>query len=202
MLKVVSRLHAAARKENVSGADHRSVPKGHSDVEIIIFLQKGIFNDVEDVPLMGVPELVHQLCRYALQLVRQPVLTGNFKAALQRRRHRVPMFRPVLPKERAARILAAACVRYIKYIFQSGPVADGVNEGNSLTALPHIPAHLIVPQLIVRAGRGLRALGKNHELFMVGVLIQPRSGCQKGRPLLVAAGDLLRCVVCHLCVEL
>ena len=110
MLKVVSRLHAAARKENVSGADHRSVSEGHSDVEIIIFLQKGIFNDVEDIPLMGVPELVHQLCRYALQLVRKAVLTGNFKAALQRRRYRVPMFRPVLPKERAARVLAAACV--------------------------------------------------------------------------------------------
>ncbi|MSS36025.1 hypothetical protein [Clostridium porci] len=201
MLEVISRLHAAAGQQCVGGADHGGVPKSHSDVEIIILFQKGIVNDAEDVAPVVVPVFIHKLRRDTLQLIGKTVFTGNIKTAFQRRRHHIPMLRLIFPKVRAARVLAA-CVGYIEYISQLGIISGSVNEGNTLAAAPYIPAHLFVPEVIFRTGRSFRALGENHKLFIVGVLIQPCSGGQKRRPLLVASRDLPRRVVCHLCVEL
>ena len=137
-----------------------------------------------------------------LQLIGKARFPGNPKSPFQSRRHRILMLLPVLPKVRAAGVFSAASIRHIKYISQLGIVTGGVDQSDSPGAAPHIPAHSIIPQVIFRAGRCLRALGKDHQLLVVGVLIQPRSGGQKGRPLLVAAGDLLRRVVRHLRVEL
>ena len=202
MLEVFSRLHAAAGQQCVGGADHGGVPKSHSDVEIIILFQKGIVNDAEDVAPVVVPVFIHKLRRDTLQLIGKTVFTGNIKTAFQRRRYHIPMLRLILPKVRAARVLAAACVGYIEYISQLGIISGSVNESDTLAAAPYIPAHLFVPEVVFRTGRSFRALGENHKLFVVGVLIQPRSGGQKRRPLLVASRDLPRRVVCHLCVEL
>ena len=202
MLKVGLRLHAAAGQENVSGADCRRTPKGCFDVKVIIFFQKGAFNEAENIILVVIPVFVHQLGGHTFQLIGQSLFPGNRKAPLQGRRHSVLMLLPVLPKVRAAGVFSAAGVGHIKYISQLGIVPAGVNQSDSPGAAAHIPAHSIVPQVIFRAGRRLRALGKDHQLFVVGVLIQPRSGGQKGRPLLVAAGDLLRRLVRHLRVEL
>ena len=202
MLKVVLRLHAAAGQENIGGADCRRTPKGCFDVKVIIFFQKGAFNEAENIILVIIPVFVHQLGGYTLQLIGKSLFAGNRIAPLQGRRHSVLMLLPVLPKVRAAGVFSAAGVGHFEYISQPGIIAGGVDQSNATGAAPHIPAHSIVPQVIFRAGRCLRALGKDHQLLVVGVLIQPRSGGQKGRPLLVAAGDLLRRVVCHLRVEL
>ena len=202
MLKVGLRLHAAAGQESVGGADCCRAPKGCFDVKVIVLFQKGAFNEAEDVVLIVIPVFVHQLGGYTLQLIGKALFPRNRKAPLQSCRHRIPMLLPVLPKVRAAGVFPAAGVRHIKYISQPGIVPGGVNQSDSPGAALHIPAHSIIPQVIFRAGRRLRALGKDHQLFVVGVLIQPRSGGQKGRPLLVAAGDLLRRLVRHLRVEL
>lgn len=202
MLEVFSRFHAAAGQQYIGGTDHGGIPKCHSDVEIIILFQKRIVNDAEDVAPVVVPVFIHKLRRDTLQLIGKTVSTGNIKTAFQRRRYHILMLLPVLPKVRAARVLAAACVGYIEYISQLWIIAGGVNEGDTFAAAPHIPAHLFIPEVIFRAGRSFRALGENHKLFVIGVLIQPRSGGQKRRPLLVASRDLPRRVVCHLCVEL
>ena len=202
MFEVISRLHAATGQQCVGGADHGGVPKSNSDVEIIILFQKGIVNDAEDVAPVVVPVFIHKLRRDTLQLIGKTVFTGNIKPAFQRRRYHIPMLRLILPKVRAARVLAAACVGYIEYISQLGIISGGVDEGDTLAAAPYISAHLFVPEVVFRTGRSFRALGENHKLFVVGVLIQPRSGGQKRRPLLVASRDLPRRVVCHLCVEL
>ena len=202
MLKVVFRLHTTAGQENVGGADCRRAPKGCFDVKVIIFFQKGAFNEAEDVVLIVIPVFVHQMGGHTLQLIGKARFPGNPKSPFQSRRHRILMLLPVLPKVRATGVFSAAGIRHIEYVFQPGTVPGGVNQGNAPGTAPHIAAHPTVPQVIFRAGRRLRALGEDHQLLMVGVLIQSRSGGQKGRPLLVAAGDLLRCVVCHLRVEL
>ena len=137
-----------------------------------------------------------------LQLISKSVFTGNIEALFQRRRYHLTMLLPVFPKIRAARVLAAAGVGNIKYISEFGLVAAGIHKGDALAASPHIAAHLLIPKVVFRAGRGFRALGENHELFIVGVLIQPCGGGQKCRPLLVASRDLLRRAVCHLRIEL
>lgn len=202
MFKVILRLQAAAGQENVGGADCCRAPKGRFDIEVIIFFQKGAFHEADNVVLIIIPVFVHQPGGHLLQLIGKALFPGNRKAPLQSCRYCVLMLLPVLPKIRTAGVFSAAGIGHIEYISQSGIVAGGVNQGNAPGATPHIPAHPIVPQVIFGAGRGLRALSEDHQLFMVGVLVQPRSGGQKGRPLLVAAGDLLRRVVGHLRVEL
>ena len=115
MLKVVLRLQAAAGQENVGGADCCRAPKGRFDVEVIIFFQKGAFNEAENVVLIVIPVFVHQLGGHTLQLFGKSLFAGNRKAPLQGRRHSVLMLLPVLPKIRAAGVFPAAGVRHIKY---------------------------------------------------------------------------------------
>ena len=49
-------------------------------------------------------------------------------------------------------------------------------QGNPFGAGPDPPAHFIIPQLHFRAGRRVGTLGKNEELFVKGVFIEPGSG--------------------------
>ncbi|MCI1965519.1 MAG: hypothetical protein LKJ17_05230 [Oscillospiraceae bacterium] len=90
-----------------------------------------------------------------------------------------------------AGIFPASCVGNIKDIPDSRLVAGGVDECDSLTAVPDIPAHFFVPKLIPGAGRRVWALGKNHELFVVRIFVEPRSGFQEIRPAFMTGGDLL-----------
>ena len=198
MLEVISRLHPAAGQQRIGGADNGGIPKSGSDVELIIVLQKGTVNDADNIAPVVVPVFIYKLRRHTLHLIGKSVFTGNVEALLQRRRYHLTMLLPVFPKIRAARVLAAAGIGNIEYISEFGLVAAGIHKGDALAASPHIAAHLLIPKVVFRAGRGFRALGENHELFIVGVLIQPCGGGQKCRPLLVASRDLLRRAVCHL----
>ena len=49
-------------------------------------------------------------------------------------------------------------------------------------AAPDIAPHFLIPEVVLRAGGGLRALHIDHELLVVGVLIQPCGGGQERRP--------------------
>ena len=53
---------------------------------------------MEDVVLMVGPVFFRQLYGDLLQLVQKAVRAGDLKAVLQRRRHRILMFLPVLPE--------------------------------------------------------------------------------------------------------
>jgi hypothetical protein len=182
MLEVISRLHPAAGQQRIGGADNGGVPKSGSDVELIIVLQKGTVNDADNIVPIVVPVFIYKLRRHTLHLIGKSVFTGNVEALLQRRRYHLTMLLPVFPKIRAARVLAAAGIGNIEYISEFGLVAAGIHKGDALAASPHIAAHLFIPKVVFRAGRGFRALGENHELFIVGVLIQPCGGGQERRP--------------------
>ncbi|MVB13068.1 hypothetical protein CAFE_38230 [Caprobacter fermentans] len=52
MLEIGFRLQSAAGHQRVSDTDGGGASEGYSDVEIIIFLQKGTVNDVENVALV------------------------------------------------------------------------------------------------------------------------------------------------------
>ena len=62
--------------------------------------------------------------------------------------------------------------------------------------------HSLVPQFVIRTGRGVGPLGVDHELFVVWVFVQPCGGGEKVRPALVARGYLRSHVVCQLTVLL
>ncbi|AYF39147.1 hypothetical protein CXP51_09635 [Ethanoligenens harbinense] len=151
---------------------------------------------------MLLPIFVCQLSGDLLQLIGKPLFAGNLILPFQRRRNRVFMLRPVLPKIRAAGIFPAARVGNVKDIPDSRPVSGSVDERNSLAAAPDIPPHFIVPKLIPGAGSRVGALGVDHELLVIRIFVEPGGGFQKIRPAFMTGGDLRRRVVCHLCQSL
>ena len=165
------RLQPAAGQQGVGGADHGGVSEGRAHVEIIIIIQERPVNDTEDVVLIVVPILVHKLGGDAFKLFRKPMFSGNIEAALQGGGHSVIVFVLIRPKIRAAGLLPAAGIGYVEHILDFRIVAAGVDERDALAPAPDIAPHGLVPKIIVSAGRGLRALGVDHKLLMVGVLV-------------------------------
>lgn len=202
MLKVFVGFQTAAGHEGVGHADRGGISELCSDVEFIIFLQKAAVNDVEDVVLMILPILLCHLSGDLLQLVGKALFAENLIFLFQRSRNRALMLRAILPKVRAAGILPAARVGNIKDVPNPRLVSGIVDEGNPFSATPDIPAHFIIPDLISGAGRRVGPLGKNHELFVIRIFVEPRGGFQKIRPVRMAGGDLCRRVVGHLCQSL
>jgi hypothetical protein len=202
MFKVFVGFQPAAGQNRVGDADGCGASELHSDVELIIFLQKAAVNGVENIVLMLLPIFVRQLSGDLFQQVGKTFFAGNGVLLFQRRRNRVLMLRAILPKVGAARIFSAARVGNVKDVPDFRSVAGSVDERNPLAAAPDIPAHFLVPKLISGTGRCVGALGENHELLMVWVFVEPGGGFQKIRPAFVTGGDLRCRVVGHLCQSL
>lgn len=117
MLKVFVRLKTAAGHERVGDADNDGVSESHSDVEIIIFLQKGIVNDAKNIPLVVVPVFIGELGGYALKLEGKTVRAGDIIIAFQHGGHAVQMLLLQFPKETAAGKFPPAGIRNVKHIF-------------------------------------------------------------------------------------
>ncbi|WP_295757878.1 MULTISPECIES: hypothetical protein [Clostridia] len=177
MLEVGFRFQAAAGQQGIGDADGGGIAERRTDVKFIILLQEGAVNDVEDVILVVGPVFVRQLCGDLLQLLREAVCAGDLKAAFQRRRHRVPVFLPVLPEVGVQPLfILPARVGNIEHIAQRGPAPAGVQEDDALGAAPDVPAHPLVPEVPLRAGGGFGPLGVDHQLLREGVFIETASG--------------------------
>ena len=202
MLEAVVRFKPAAGHERVGDADGGGALKGRSYVELIIPVKKGIVNDGEDIPLIVLPVFLRKLRRDALKLVGKPSFPVHTVAAFQHGAYRVRVFLPVFPEVAALGKLSAARVRHIEHIPKPRPFAAAVYERDALGAPADIPAHLFVPEVVLRAGGGVRTLGVDHDLLGVGVFVQPCGGGEKARPAPVAAGDLPLRLVRHLHIRL
>ena len=202
MLKAVVRFKPAAGHERVGDADGGGTLEGRSYVELIIPVKKGIVNDGEDIPLVVPPVFLRKLRRDALKLFGKPSFSIHTVAALQHGAHCVRVFLPVLPEVGGSRPFHAARVRHVEHIPKPWLLAAAVDEGDAPGASADIPAHLFVPEVVLRAGGGVRTLGVDHDLLGVGVFVQPCGGGEKARPAPVAAGDLPLRLVRHLHIRL
>ena len=81
------------------------------------------------------------------------------------------MLQAVFPEIGTAGALRGAGVCNIKHIFQLWSVPGVVDKCDAFRTPANITPHSLVPQFIIRAGGGFRALGIDHELFVVGVLV-------------------------------
>ena len=81
------------------------------------------------------------------------------------------MLRAVFPEIGAAGAFRGAGIRYIEYIFELRSVPGVVDKGDAFRTPANIAPHPLVPQFVIRTGRGLGALGVNHQVLMIGVLV-------------------------------
>lgn len=152
--------------------------------------------------MVVVPVFICKLCGHALKLVAKAVFAGHAKPLFQRGGNDALMFLLKLPQIRTAGLFSIAGVGHIEYIAQPGRFAATVDNSDTTASTPDIPAHALMPKVILRAGGGLRALGVDHKLFVIGIFVEPRCGSQESCPLLITAGDLARRMVCQLGIEL
>lgn len=139
---------------------------------------------------MFIPIVRHKLDGDFLQLLRQTDVPGRrIKTLCQCRRHRLPVFLLVLPQPGPSFFIAAR-VGHIENIPQERLAAAVVNDGNTRGTPAHIPAHPLIPEIVLSAGGGVGPLGIDQELLREGVFIEPPRRAEERRPCLMAGGDL------------
>ena len=199
MLEILFRIQPTAGHQGVGDADGGGGLKLDFDVEIIVLLQERTVNDVAEVLLVLVPILTRQLSGHIGELLGK-IVTGNAVVALQHGRHRPDVLFLQLPQPGGAGMFAGPGVGNVEYIPQSGPVPGIIHQGDALGPAPHIPAHAVVPQVVLGAGGSVRALGVDHQLLMERILV--KSGCRSKEPCpFLPASSELRChFLRHLCI--
>ena len=198
MLEILFRLQPAAGHQRIGDADGCGGFELYCDVELIILLQKRAVNVVEDVLPVVEPVFIRQLPGNAGQLLGQ-IRVCHAVLPFQHGGNRDHMLRLHGPQPGAAGIGSRSGVGDIKDIAQAGTVPGIVHQGDAFGAAPDIPAHFFIPQVIFRTGGGVRALGVDQQLFVVGVLIKPGCRGQKRRPFLPAGRQPDRRLICDLC---
>ena len=197
VVEVAFRLQSTAGHQSISDTDGGYCLELYSDVKLIIFLQKGTVNDIEEVLLMLRPVFLSQFSGYLGELSGK-VITGNIIGALKHGLHRIQMALLQLPQPGSAGMFTGSGVGNIKNIAQAGSVPGIVHQSDSLGAAPYIPAHLFIPQIVLCTGGSVRALGVDHQLLMERIFVEAGGVGEKARPLLPAAGELPRHLIGHL----
>ena len=197
MLEILFRIQPTARHQGIGDTDGGGGLKLDFDVVIIVLRQERTVNDIAEVPLMLAPIFTRQLSGYISELLGE-IVTGNAITALQHGRHRTDMLFFQLPQPGGTGMFTGAGIGNIEHIAQARLVAGIVHQGNTLGATAHIPAHFFIPQVILGAGGGIRALGVNHHLLMERVLIKASGSGKKSRPFLPAAHKLGCHLISHL----
>ncbi|MCI6249038.1 hypothetical protein MR730_09095 [bacterium] len=197
MAEILLRLQPAAGHEGVGDANGGGGFELDFDVVLIVLLQKGTVNDRENVLPVFRPVFLRQLGGHIGQMLGQ-VAAANIVVALQHRHDRRGVFLAHLPQPGRAGVFTGASIGNIEHIAQPGPVAGIIHQGDAFGAAPHIPVHFFIPQVVLGAGGGVRALSVDHHLFMERILVKTGGGSKKARPLLPAAGELDRHLLRHL----
>lgn len=184
------RIQPASRQRHIGDADLRRIPESHSDGVFIILGEKGIVNVAGDLLTMLIPVVQRLLLCNAHHLRMKPNKAANIVGFRQHVHNGVLTVLIKHPRLRRKRITPCARVRYVEHIPHLRHVAGAFNQGDSLCTAPHIPAHPLIPQLVGRASRRVRALGEDHELILIAVLVQSRGCVKKRAPSLKPGGDL------------
>ena len=199
VVEVAFRLQSTAGHQSVSDTDGGCCLELYSDVKLIIFLQKGTVNDIEEVLLMLRPIFLGQFSSYLRELSGK-IITGNIIGALQHGLHGIQMALLQLPQPGSAGMFTGSGVGNVKDITQARSVPGIIHQSDSLGTAPYIPTHLFIPQIVLCTGGGIRSLGIDHQLLMERVLVKAGSSSEKPCPFLPAPRELCCHFVRHLCI--
>ena len=122
-------------------------------------------------------------------LSRQSLAGGDIITIFQRAFGSLFVLLRDRPQRKLYRILSFTCISHIKHKAQLGLVTDGIHQRDALGTTADIASHLGIPEIVLRAGGGVRTLGVDHELFIIGILVQTGGGFEKIRPFLMAMGN-------------
>ena len=162
---------ATPGQQHIGGADGSGVEERHAFVIVMILLQIRSVNDVEKILLMGEKVFCDFHRRNLFQEVRKAARITNIVLQFQRIGNDLFMFRAEFPEVGIAGVLCTPGVRYIEHIPEPGSIPGVVDKSDAFRTPANITTHSFVPQFIIRAGGGFRALGVDHKLFVIGILV-------------------------------
>ena len=171
-VKPTFRVDAAPGQKHPSDTYGSSRLEFHLKSKIIIPFQQGTVNNVADILGIVVPVVLHQFAGEICKLLGEVGITDPI-VFRQHFGHRFPEAVIHLPEVRVQGVSAGASVRNIEHIPQVRGAAAVIQQGDALRAAPDKPVHPVIPDIVLSAGGGVRALGVNQQLVGIGVLIQP-----------------------------
>lgn len=124
-----------------------------------------------------------------MNLSCQPFAGGNIIAVFQRGFGSFPVLLRDRPRRKFNRMLSFARIGHVKHVAQLGLAAGGIHQRDALGAAADIAPHLRIPEVVLRAGGRVRALGIDHELFVIGIFVQSGGGFEEVRPFVMAVGN-------------
>ncbi|MBR4960090.1 MAG: hypothetical protein IKY52_04260 [Clostridia bacterium] len=162
--------HAAPYHEGVCRADRDRFPESYSDGIISILLQERIVNDADDVTAVVVPEFFGKIdCDFFKYFGERYVC--HTVILIERIEYRIQVFLFHPPQVHRTGVLPGSGIGKVIDIFQFRGIGFIINQRNPFCPPADIPAHGFAPCIIIRTGGGIRPLGVDHELFVVGVFV-------------------------------
>ena len=161
----------APGQQHIGRADGSSVEECHAFVIVMILFQIRSVNDAEKVLLMGKEVFGDFHGTNLFQLAGKVTSIPDAVLLLQSMGNSLLMLWAEFPEVGAAGTLRGAGVCHIEHIFQLRSVPGVVDKSDAFRTPANITTHSFVPQFIIRTGGGFRALGVDHKLFVIGVLV-------------------------------
>ena len=176
--------------------------EGIPDVFFIIIRNIGTVNVAEDVLLVLRPVVICQPVGDFFDEVRKIVSGTDTEPVSQGICYGLLMLRPELEQIGCAAVGTDSGIADIEHILDFRIISGGVDEGNTPSASLDIPPHLIVPDFVAGAGCGIRALGVDHKLLMVRVLVELCHGLQERSPVLMTLNQIGSGLISHFTIDL
>ena len=159
ILQIVGRVQAAAGEQGELDAGGEQASEAHLQIQLVQLLQEAVFCVIGEVCQVVPVGLPHHAPGSLHQLVAQVTFLHGAAPLFQRGQHSRVVFLPQLPQVRFPRPPHRAGVRVVEQVLQMGPaiaLADNRDAGGPCLD----PAvHGVVPQLHIRTGYRIRALG-------------------------------------------
>ena len=171
ILQIFRGVQAAAGEQGELDAGGEQVAEAHLQIQLIQLFQKAVLRVIGEVCEMVPVGLPHHAPGRLHQLFTQVVFLQGAAPLFQRGQHRALMFLPQLPQVWLPRSAHRAGVRVVEQVFQMGPSTVLADDGNAGGPGLDPAVHGVIPQLHVRAGHRVRALGIDQKLVIVSIFI-------------------------------
>ncbi|MBQ9717011.1 MAG: hypothetical protein IJV76_03390 [Clostridia bacterium] len=182
-------LHAAPCHQGVCRADRNRFPESHTYRIISILFQKGIVNDADNVTAMIVPEFIGKIGSDFLKNIMERYIRHDV-ILVKRIEYRIHVFLFHLPQVHRTGVLTGSGVGKVVHIFQLRYIGIIVDQSNPFCTTADVSAHGFTPCIVISTGCCIGPLSVDHELFMVGVFVQPSGSVEECSPVIQIVGKL------------
>lgn len=198
--KIAVQVEATAGQQQEGQADRDGAAEAQGDVVLVQPVQGAVMDGEHEAVFEVVPVVLREPDGQGDKLLGETVTARDFETLLQVGRDSALVLVPVLPEHGVPAVLPALRVGHVEHVAEEYPAVAVTQQGDSFRAAPDAAAHAMVPEVELRAGGGVRALGVNHDLVQEAIFVELPRHHQELGPVLDLGSQIPRGVVRHLAV--